>query len=50
VQLIRKRGDAFSRGIAGTPAYLAEPILVSGTLDEADFVRAFALGRKAAGQ
>jgi protein-disulfide isomerase len=34
-------------GIAGTPAYLIGPLLISGALDEAGFVRAFAEGREA---
>lgn len=47
-QLNLNRRDAFSLGIAGTPAYLAGPILVSGGLDETEFAKAFALGRKTA--
>ncbi|MFC3557490.1 DsbA family protein [Sphingomonas qilianensis] len=46
-QLSRNRRDAFTLGIAGTPAYLAGPLLSSGALDEAGFTRAFALGRRA---
>lgn len=34
-------------GIAGTPAYLIGPVLVTGALDEPRFVRAFAEGREA---
>ena len=49
-QLNLNRRDAFSLGIAGTPTYLAGPILVSGGLDEAEFSKAFALGRKTAQQ
>jgi hypothetical protein len=31
---------------AGTPAFLAGPLLISGALDEPGFPKAFALGRK----
>ncbi|RYF49515.1 MAG: disulfide bond formation protein DsbA [Cytophagaceae bacterium] len=46
-QLNRNRIDAFRLGIAGTPAYLAGPILISGALDEAAYARVFALSRSA---
>ncbi len=45
-QINLNRGDAFRLGIAGTPTYLAGPILVSGGLDETGFTKAFALGRE----
>ncbi len=47
-QLNLNRGAAFSLGIAGTPAYLAGPILISGATSEAGFAKAFAAARKAA--
>jgi protein-disulfide isomerase len=49
-QLNLNRRDAFSLVISGTPTYLAGPILVSGGLDEAEFTKVFALGRKTARQ
>lgn len=45
-QLDRNRQDAFKLGLAGTPAYLVGPILLVGGLNEADFTKAFALGRE----
>jgi protein-disulfide isomerase len=47
-QLARNRGNAFSLGIPGTPAYLAGPILLVGGTDEAGFRALFARGRKTA--
>lgn len=44
-QLARNGNDAYALGIAGTPTYLAGPLLVIGGLDEAGFAKAFALGR-----
>ncbi len=49
-QLNLNRLNAFALGIAGTPAYLAGPILVSGAIDEAGFARAFTIGRNTAAQ
>lgn len=44
-QLTRNGADAASIGIAGTPAYLIGPILVSGALDADGFRRAFSQAR-----
>lgn len=49
-QINLNRGNAFALGIAGTPAYLAGRILVSGAIDEVGFARAFAIGRNPAVQ
>lgn len=48
-QLALNRSEAFKLGLAGTPAFLAGPILVSGAIDEDEFAKAFALGRKTQG-
>lgn len=45
-QLSRNGATAVGIGIAGTPAFLAGPLLISGALDEPGFARAFVLGRK----
>ena len=42
------RTTAFALGIAGTPAYLAGPVIALGANDEAGFRRLFAEGRAAA--
>jgi protein-disulfide isomerase len=47
-QLAKTVGIVFLLGIEGTPAYLAGPVLITGGLDEAEFTRAFALGRRKA--
>ncbi|MEO5937402.1 MAG: DsbA family protein [Sphingomonas sp.] len=47
-QLNRNKTDAFALGIAGTPAYLIGPVLVTGAQKEAGFTRAFAEARSAA--
>ena len=39
--------EAFSIGLAGTPGYLAGPLLVMGAIDETDFRRLFARARAA---
>jgi protein-disulfide isomerase len=44
------RRDAFSLGLAGTPAYLIGPTLVSGGLDEEEFRAIFAESRRAGTQ
>lgn len=45
-QLAATRRDAALLGVAGTPGYLAGPILVVGALDEAGFARLFARARE----
>ena len=45
-QLARSRANAFSLGIAGTPTYLAGPILRVGGTDQAGFSALFAQARK----
>lgn len=45
-KLIATRRAVFSLGIAGTPAYLVGPILVSGARDQGEFRRVFAQARK----
>lgn len=45
-QLAATRRYAALLGVAGTPGYLAGPILVVGALDEAGFARLFARGRE----
>ena len=37
--------EAYAIGLAGTPGYLAGPILVMGAIDETDFGRLFARAR-----
>ncbi len=49
-QLNLNRRDAFSLGLAGTPAYLIGPTLVSGGLDEEEFRDIFAQSRRAGTQ
>jgi len=39
--------EAYSIGLAGTPGYLAGPMLVMGAIDETDFGRLFARARAA---
>lgn len=46
-QLERNGADAASIGVAGTPAYLIGPILVTGALGEGEFGKAFAEARAA---
>jgi protein-disulfide isomerase len=46
-QLANTRTVVFSLGIAGTPAYLAGPVLAMGANDATDFANLFAEGRKA---
>lgn len=43
--LNRNAADAASIGVAGTPAYLIGPLLITGALDEGEFRRAFAAAR-----
>lgn len=47
-QLSHNRANAFSLGIAGTPAYLAGPMLRVGGTDRAGFTALFAQARKIA--
>lgn len=49
-QIAINGSEAFKLGIAGTPAYLAGPILVLGAIDQAEFAKAFALARKTQGE
>jgi protein-disulfide isomerase len=49
-QLGLNRRDAFSLGLAGTPAYLIGPTLVSGGLDEQEFRGVFAESREEGSQ
>ena len=44
-QIETNRRDAFMLGIAGTPAFLAGPILVRGAIDQTDFETLFAEAR-----
>lgn len=44
--LARNGQQAFSMGIAGTPAYLAGPLLIRGRISEAEFSRAIAEARR----
>lgn len=47
--LDRNRYFAFRFGISGTPSYLVGPLLVIGALDESEFKRIFAQGRRSSG-
>jgi len=47
--LLNNRQFALRFGIAGTPSYIADPMLVIGALDEAEFGRIFAQARRRAG-
>lgn len=49
-QLEATLGLVFILGIEGTPAYLIGPILITGGMDEAEFTKAFAVGRKTMAQ
>ena len=44
-RLIANGREAYAIGLPGTPGYLAEPILVTGAIDETDFKRLFARAR-----
>lgn len=48
VQLRANGEQALAIGLAGTPGYLAGPMLAAGAIDEADFARLFARARGAA--
>lgn len=48
-ELAETLGLVFALGIEGTPTYLVGPLLITGGLDEEEFTKAIALGRKMKG-